>query len=57
MALPVYKDTADIMVRLSELAARLTKDHLTPITGKELAPLAVAISKLAEQVKILEEKE
>ena len=56
MAVPVYKDTSDIIARLSELAMRLSKDHLTPITGKEMAPLAAAIAKLAEQVKLLEEK-
>jgi hypothetical protein len=55
MALPVYKDTSEIITRFNELAGRLSKDHLTPITGKELAPFAVAISRLAEQVKLLEQ--
>lgn len=55
MATPVFKDTAEIIARFNELAGKLSKDHLTPITGKELAPFAVAISKLAEQVKSLEE--
>jgi hypothetical protein len=56
MALPVFKDTTEIIVKFNELAGKLSKDHVTPITGKELAPFAVAISKLAEQVKLLEER-
>jgi hypothetical protein len=56
MTIPVYKDTTEIIARFNELAGKLSKDHLTPITGKELAPFAVAISKLAEQVKLLEQR-
>ena len=52
----MFKDTPEIITRFNELAAKLSKDHLTPITGKELAPFAVAISKLAEHVKSLEDR-
>jgi hypothetical protein len=56
MALSTFKDLTEIIARFNELARKLAQDHLTPMTGKELAPFAAAISKLAEQVKALEER-